>query len=99
MGIGRPLGEPGPPAAARLIDSPEAPPAPAAEAVSVAFRRIWPVIDSLLRPRLGTAEETAPFDVASVLELGMEEGAKNPFEGGERPVRGMVMVMVCGNSL
>lgn len=99
MGIARPLGEPGIPAAARLIDRPEAPPAPAAEAVSVAFLRICPVMDSLLRPRLGTAEETAPCGEASVLGLGMDEGEKNPFEGGERLANGMVMVMVCDGSL
>lgn len=98
IGMARPLGEAGPPAAARLIERPEAPPPPAAEAVSVALRRICPVMDSLLRPRLGTAEEMIPLEETSLLELGMDEGAKKPFEGGERPVNGIVMVMACGCS-
>jgi len=34
-----------------------------------------------------------PLDETSLLELGIEEGAKKPFEGGERPVKGIVMVM------
>lgn len=93
MGIARPLGEVGMPAAPRLIERPEAPPAPAAEAVSVALRRICPVMDSLLRPRLGTEEEMPPFDEPSALALGIEEGAKKPLLGGERPASGIVMVM------
>lgn len=93
IGMARPLGEVGMPAAPRLMESPDAPPAPAAEAVSVALRRICPVMDSLLRPRLGTAEEMPPLAERSDLELGMDEGAKKPFEGGERPVNGIVMVM------
>ena len=92
IGMARPVGEAGPLAALRLIERPEAPPPPAAETVSV-LRRIWPVMDSLRRPRLGTAEEMTPFDETSLLELGIEEGAKKPFEGGERPVKGIVMVM------
>lgn len=67
--------------------------------MSVALRRICPVIDSLLRPWLGTADEMPALDEASDLEVGMDEGAKKPFEGGERPVKGMVMVMVCDGSL
>ncbi len=55
-------------------------------------------MDSRLRPRLGTAEETAPLAETSLLELGNDEGAKNPFDGGERPERGSVMVMFCGGS-
>ncbi len=101
MGMGRPLGDAGPPAAERLMERPEAapPPPPAAYVVSVILRRICPVMDSLLRPRLGTAEEMPPFEEASVLELGIEEGAKKPLEGGERPDKGMVMVIFCCCSL
>lgn len=89
-GIERPVGE-----TSRLgerdMDKAEAPP-PAAVVVSLALRRICPVIDSRLRPRLGTAEET-PLEESSDLEVGTEDGAKKPFDGGERPEKGIAIVM------
>ena len=39
-----------------------------------------------------------PVVGASLLEVGTEEGAKKPLEGGERPVNGIVIVMACDGS-